>query len=786
MISTRGGVLVLLAFIVTVPAGIVAGEDVAEVAARLGSYGFATRPVALPQAGLRLEAGGVAVVELTDGAVFPAQAGSDGTVPGLVFEGHGVLRLELADRFERTQLMRFSGRVQGPVLEAPFTRMVMRTSRRWPELEALAATGGEVEKNGLAEDRLEAWLRDGELDVDARVAAGLATPGDTYLWLEAETEADGWLALEFDPWKMEPVTLAKLYKRENWVEDWVRLPGPGSPPPPVPDRLDLERVEVDVDLSDHDAREWTATGAVEGDLARFRARLTIVPSVSGPRAVQLELDRGAQVASVTGADGVPLPFVRSEVGRRFGTVDRDLSDRSLVIGLPVPLAAGSPLELTVDYAMKIYNFATGGDWYPVVPDAVHDLHDVRMTFTLPPKVEVRAVGRRLETRPLPDGSVEVWQTDRPVTMAGFAFGTRYKEECVTVEGIPEVCVFGRESGITSGNMVRNVAADVANSLRFFSWLVDTKVPCERLVASRISGVHGQAFDGFLHLSSFTFDSESPGASELFRSHEVAHQFFGHMVGWRSYRDQWLSEALAEYSAMLFVEASLPKGRYFQEIVDTYTSEQTGGVGAVMSKFFRPWSASVFRSDRRVMLGPIAAGYRASSAQVPYGYFIQIYDRGALVIHMMRSMLRERTGSDDTFRAILKDYVQSYSGRTASTRDFQAVVARNAPAGGDWGWFFNQWVYGAWVPTYTWSARIPSRQDADGRWPVEVSVAQSDVPEGFVMPVPMRVDLGGGRTAQVLLPVQRSEETFTVPLSERPRKVELNPDGAVLARMRHHK
>ncbi len=57
---------------------------------------------------------------------------------------------------------------------------------------------------------------------------------------------------------------------------------------------------------------------------------------------------------------------------------------------------------------------------------------------------------------------------------------------------------------------------------------------------------------------------------------------------------------------------------------------------------------------------------------------------------------------------------------------------------------------------------------------------------FVMPVPMRVDFGGGKTGEVLLPVRQAEETFQVPLSARPRKLELNPDNAVLARMRHHK
>src|SRR5438094_8236888 len=36
-------------------------------------------------------------------------------------------------------------------------------------------------------------------------------------------------------------------------------------------------------------------------------------------------------------------------------------------------------------------------------------------------------------------------------------------------------------------------------------------------------------------------------------HEVAHQWWGHTVGWTSYRDQWMSEGFAEFSASLFVQ-----------------------------------------------------------------------------------------------------------------------------------------------------------------------------------------------------------------------------------------
>ena len=94
---------------------------------------------------------------------------------------------------------------------------------------------------------------------------------------------------------------------------------------------------------------------------------------------------------------------------------------------------------------------------------------------------------------------------------------------------------------------------------------EDKLDAEQLYVTSIAARHGQAFEGFLHMTEFTFAAEHPGASELFRAHEVAHEWFGHKIGWPSYRDQWLSESLAEYAAMLFVQSFVKGGeKYFDD------------------------------------------------------------------------------------------------------------------------------------------------------------------------------------------------------------------------------
>ena len=47
----------------------------------------------------------------------------------------------------------------------------------------------------------------------------------------------------------------------------------------------------------------------------------------------------------------------------------------------------------------------------------------------------------------------------------------------------------------------------------------------------------------------------------FIAHETAHQWWGNIVAWRSYRDQWLSEGFAEYSGMLYAAKRDKKTRH---------------------------------------------------------------------------------------------------------------------------------------------------------------------------------------------------------------------------------
>jgi aminopeptidase N len=365
-------------------------------------------------------------------------------------------------------------------------------------------------------------------------------------------------------------------------------------------------------------------------------------------------------------------------------------------------------------------------------------------------------------------------------MITFSTATRFQEVKLEVAGIPTIHSFGANFQFGNTNKVRNVAADVANSMQFFQGMLDDKLdlPGGDFYVTNIAAGHGQAFDGFLHMSEYTFTGEHPGASELFRAHEVAHEWFGHKVGWLSYRDQWLSEALAEYAAMMFVEGTVKGGRdYFEEILRSYDGIVKGNLSGGFSKFNRPWLVE-FNSAHRSRVGPIGHGFRASTTEIPAGYVIQTYHKAPLVLHMLRMLLRYKTQNDDLFVKVLRDFVHEQGGKAASTADFQRVIERDAP--GDWSWFFDAWIYGGDIPSYRWSSEV---KQAEGGYDVTINVDRRGVPADFMTIIPIRVDFDGGTAAYLFMVNKQDKESMTRKVPKRPKNVVFAPDNSLLANIR---
>ena len=83
----------------------------------------------------------------------------------------------------------------------------------------------------------------------------------------------------------------------------------------------------------------------------------------------------------------------------------------------------------------------------------------------------------------------------------------------------------------------------------------------------------------------------------------------------------------------------------------------------------------------------------------------IYPKGAYVLHMIRMMMWDRKTGDDDFKAMMQDFVKTYTNKAATTENFKAMVEKHMTGAMDvdgnrsMDWFFNEYVYGTFLPSY---------------------------------------------------------------------------------------
>jgi hypothetical protein len=757
----------------------------------LQQWRYRKEPLNVPADGLRWSFAG-ASWELQSGKLWLAEPTADGTVTGIVFEGKGRFHMDVPDPVEKRQLRRFVKRPDLQAIDEPFSSFVLRMAGDVPVPRITSAPAAGFGVQSLARDRHMQWLTERLDDEDARILAALDTPGDRVLRVDMKTDSFGWLTWDFDGRRVEPVRLISFNTTFPAQEVWVSLDPEGrwigkDGAPAVPS-VDIEHVDIAVDLTKNGReKDWVA--------AQFKTAVRFTAKPEGTQAVQLFLNPLAKVAAVS-ENGRPVPFVRDATGKRSRTMDDRIYDSSLLVLLDEPIRAGQRRTLEVEYEIQITNYVPGRDWYPATEQDetfLRDLHTARLTLTTTDKQEVRASGRKEES---PAGNsignpadriTSVWTVDHPAKIVTFALAKNirenFHEESYQADGVPEVIVFGPRVGLGTKGKFADVARQVAESIAFFQQLTDQKLTTPTLRVTGIESTHGQSFEGFLQLSSRSLALHGPGAGELFRAHEVAHQWWGHLVGPATYRDAWLSESFSEYSAMMFVEATMKDGaKIFREILRSDSDELTGSLQSGYSEFSNP-AINLLNRSKGDRIGPLGLGWRASPGELPSAYSSLVYSKGPLVLHMLRSLLRDTTpdaiNPDQAFLDILRDFARTWRGAYASTQDFAAAVARHAP--GDWAWFFDQWIDGTAIPSYRWSYTVaPS---AGGGATLNLRVRQSDVPEGFHMPVPVRIEYADGTEERRLVTVAKAEETFPLALPRSPKEVVFDPDVAVLARVK---
>ena len=560
--------------------------------------------------------------------------------------------------------------------------------------------------------------------------------------------------------------------------------------------VDLTRHEIDATIK---GAHLTATDAVS-----FR---NLLPAT---RVVLLSLYRTLRVSRVQDEQGRDLNFVQE---------GKD-EDADFGIIMPQPLEAGKNYKITVQYdgGDALRDSGSGNfiliprsTWYPnnggtqFGDRAIFD-----MTFHFPKGNTLVSTGALVgpENRD-GDQAVAKWSSGTTeLAVAGFNYGkfkkkeladkgTGYNLEFYANEELPdelkaiqhdveEAESAGNTTFTTIGAMsttgIANAAlADAQNATRIYTAFFG-KLPYTRIaMTQQPAGFFGQAWPTLVFMPYIAFLDTTQraqilgtrfGTDNFWRyvaPHEIAHQWWGHTVGWDSYHDQWMSEGFAEFSASLYVQF----------------------VRKDQAKFIEFWEdqrklivdPSPQTKDRRpYTVGPVTQGYRLNNGKTGSVARALIYPKGAYILHMIRMMMFDKQTGDSRFQKMMKDLIQTNYNKDISTEDFKAIVEKHITkemdiaGNGRMDWFFNEWVYGTEMPSYRFDYKVSGDGTVSGR------ITQSGVSDNFAMLVPVYADFGKGwnKLGMATMIGNSSIDVSDIKLPSAPKRVAICALNDVLA------
>lgn len=586
----------------------------------------------------------------------------------------------------------------------------------------------------------------------------------------------------------------------------------------------------------------------------------------GDRTLVFELSRYLKLSAVSldGSSGsVPLEFIQNEAieGSQLSRRGNDI----VAVIFPQALAAGK-IKLKFSYAGSVLADAGGGllyvgargIWYPNLGPTMSNFD---LEFRYPQPWKLLATGKLVSKSSEADGQeVSRWRSEQPIPLAGFNLGkyvtasassitelgnvvidtyaTRAMENTFTLQQrLPAITVapsprlprlrqlpqpFNIPAVVTPDptHNALSVAEQSAKTIDFLAPRIG-RFPYTSLSLTQRPGPDSQGWPGLVFLSSYAFlsaqermDQRHQSANDpsqiLFASlmvaHETAHQWWGDAVFWQDYRSEWMIEALANYCALMQLEAEHPD--QFTIMMDSYRAGLE-----------KPDASASGRIVKEA--GPVTLGFRLNSSQLPSAYQEVIYGRGTWLIHMLRHMFREagganptaslRTGAaakksrrslpaensaasakssssssdpDAVFFSVLRGLQSKLQGHLISNNDLKRAFESALPYSlrfegkQSLDWFFDGWVDGNAIPRY--EIEDLKFSAAESKTIAHALLHQKDAPESLVTSIPIYAASATGQPVFVSRVFADGEETaITLTVPRGTRRLLIDPYHTVL-------
>lgn len=416
-----------------------------------------------------------------------------------------------------------------------------------------------------------------------------------------------------------------------------------------------------------------------------RASLTVTESfqaVGGsPTVLLLDLyDTLRRYNRVGGLDSKPvrLAGVFDEAGR---PLEYDHRRDALAVALPAPLAPGRPVKVRFEIEGDLLH-RPGGDnywqlgtepWFPQ-PDMGGQYYTVHATVKVKKPFVPVVPGTTVRRAEEGDYNVHETRIDRPVQFFVVLAG-KYKWEEETKDGLTiRIASYGGENRAA----YRKLLGLTRKTIDYFSGFLGPFPFDEFNIVEINSFGYGQAPPAFMFITTEAFNPISGRLNQLFSqginervAHEIAHQWWGHVVKMPGGDEQWLSESFAEYSAALFIRDLRGKSDY-KGLLAHWRRAANESTGIAPIPFANRISA---KNDMRV-----AFGHRTAL----------LYSKGPVLLEAIHRDL-----GDHQFLVFLRSVQTNLAWKFGTTRLVNQVL--NAVAKKDYGPFLEENYWGLGLP-----------------------------------------------------------------------------------------
>ncbi|MBM3264475.1 MAG: hypothetical protein FJY97_13755 [candidate division Zixibacteria bacterium] len=686
---------------------------------------------------------------ITGGYILPATA--TGIVGRAVIFGMGRFTFTAPNRVERQQLAKYTRRTESPFTES-FTQLVLILSDAGYR-DLIRDVALRPVRSGRLFDTAKLLLRRVEKDYVTDVGPtdrkwSFAPTHPDYLRAEFEmTSTPSWLVYSYNPFELEEVSLIQKsgFPRNFKIKPSILW-------------CHFSRTQT-TDASGTTVEEPSATALLNiqsyqivGKLAsnkktlKLRTMVTVSAREDSVQTLTFMLNDKLKLRRVDYADGEGALLIRQ--GAFVSVPLLKPLERYEVTRLTLWYEGDIVRQLDASFFAPLRN----EDWLPQHSNREAFVFDMEMHT--PKDLSVITTGIKALEYEDEANRVTRWQALQPITLMGLTF-SQHRTVAAKAQGV-DVTLYTAKDLLRTSSREKDILKLVDETLPFFTESFG-EYPYKKLDIVQMPDnlEYGQGFPALLMLWGLYFRSDYFLDRDLsttkfynvkqffkgFLAHELAHQWWGNVVVPKTYRDAWLAEGMATYAADLFIEKAIGQ-----------------------KEFFGMLESHIEQARYADKEGAIALGSRLRQYYQPV-----VYDKGAMVLHMLRQVC-----GDELFYKILSTFYQTSFRKLITTEDFQRTTEE--VTGRDMDWFFDQWVRDIGYPVYR--TTFTSRKNGNSLYSVQCTISQEQEGRIFTMPVPVRIELKNGETVETVIWNDRKYHTFEIVTPDEVKKIETAPNGAV--------